>query len=465
MYCFFINGYLFYTLVITSKLINQTQITISLLKLKTCGRYNKILKLITNLHLNFDIIKLWEWLNDGKKFLKTEVHSRLYPENLSLEQLEDQKIKQEIAEKGFYDVKNEISTYYLDILELFVEKGYVEKYNDTLYRIETFYEYYAYAPYLSPEGLMGIAGPRTINTNNLLIGSKQYSNFIKTAKELKNQIDLGYHRHIDHFDFSIHYSYDTVVYELKDKYFDIIALSYDPNTKLYEIILTEPIIEETKIGQVKRRKPIKNTRIDFMKGSSSIDPLIDKIDWKKEFQGYILHNKQAYKILNYENLESLNSIEFRHKDKHYLGKEIFDINNFFSRIFEDAVADKLRDEDYHHVIPRYLLEYFESDIDVYAEKGTRNTTRLYCECKFRVYDQELTETDIQPFIEKVKIIREKENKKGLSLKFWLVTNTEKISSEIKKLARDEKIDVVIGSINKNWRERSKWGVYSLQKVN
>lgn len=68
---------------------------------------------------------------------------------------------------------------------------------------------------------------------------------------------------------------------------------------------------------------------------------------------------------------------------------------------------------YNRVIPRHKLDIFVSDIDVYTESGSREIMQLYCECKFRVYDQELTETDLDQLIEKIKIIENNKKRECL----------------------------------------------------
>ncbi len=53
----------------------------------------------------FDLIKLWYWLNDDKKMYSLDVHNRVYKNQLSDDQLKDPIIKEEIDQKGYYDVK------------------------------------------------------------------------------------------------------------------------------------------------------------------------------------------------------------------------------------------------------------------------------------------------------------------------------------------------------------------------
>lgn len=93
----------------------------------------------------FDLIKFWHWLNQDKKMYSSEVHNRVYKDQLSDDQLKDPKIKEEIDEKEYYDVKTPIHEEYLKILDLFVEKGYATKTNDTIHKIEITYEYYPYS--------------------------------------------------------------------------------------------------------------------------------------------------------------------------------------------------------------------------------------------------------------------------------------------------------------------------------
>ncbi len=64
--------------------------------------------------MDFNIIRLWTWINKDKKFLKNEIHNRLFPAQLSKSQLEEPHIKKAIAEKGYFDVQNEISQYNLN---------------------------------------------------------------------------------------------------------------------------------------------------------------------------------------------------------------------------------------------------------------------------------------------------------------------------------------------------------------
>jgi hypothetical protein len=129
---------------------------------------------------------------------------------------------------------------------------------------------------------MGIKGNKIYDSKCRDLQSKEYENFIKTSKELKNQIDLGYHRHIMSFEYCEMFNFPTTVYEIKDRYLDVIGIRYDEISKIYEIDLVEPELSEINNIYKKSHKIIKETKINFLDGATKIDPLIDSIQWKKE---------------------------------------------------------------------------------------------------------------------------------------------------------------------------------------
>ena len=112
----------------------------------------------------FDLIKLWYWLNDDKKMYSVEVHNRIFENQLSEEQLKEPTIKDEVDQKGYYDVRTPIHEEYLKILDLFVKKGYATKNIDTIHKVNITYEYYPYSPFLSLNGIMGIKGNKIYNS-------------------------------------------------------------------------------------------------------------------------------------------------------------------------------------------------------------------------------------------------------------------------------------------------------------
>lgn len=416
--------------------------------------------------MDFKIIQLWHWLNNEKKLYEKEVFNRVYKDALSSSQLEEEQIRTEIDQNGFYDVKNAMPPGYIEVLESFVKKGYVDKYTDTLYRIDISWEYYLYSPYMSIEGNIGIKGPKVRNMENKIIGSKEYRNFIESCKILKNEVDLGYHRHIDSIEYNILYDYETVVYEIKDKYLDAIEIRYNADTGIYEITIVEPVIKDQGERIQKTHRVIQPTNLNFFDGAIVVDSLLDSLNDRRE-NGIIIYNNEPYQINN-NNKKNLtnsgNTLSTQYQTLNYIGKDIFDIHNLFSRIFEDSLAAHLRKLNYANVVERYRTGYFESDVDVYAVCTNPNKLKLFCECKFRVFDQELTKTDVLIFIKKTQIIQNAEPANRSSLKFWLVTNTKNIPDDIKKLCQSNNIELIYATVTRNWRKNALWKIQRIESV-
>jgi hypothetical protein len=76
----------------------------------------------------------------------------------------------------------------------------------------------------------------------------------------------------------------------------------------------------------------------------------------------------------------------------------------------------LRDQGYS-ATTRFKVPYFQSDIDVFAEKGQEEKSRLYCECKFRINNNILEFTDAEKLYNKKSILLEKESKFGSKMDF------------------------------------------------
>lgn len=412
--------------------------------------------------MDFNLIRIWNLLNRGKKMYVKTVHNRIDKNLLTEEQLKDPEIKKEIDEHQSLEIKNLVHEEYVKILDLFVEKGYVTRSKETIYKIKIAFECYPYSPSLKPNGIMGIKGEKMYHTEDRLFQEKEYENFLETANELKIQIDLGYHRHIDSFEYQLLFSYETLVYTVNDRYFDIIEINYDKSTRTYKIGIVQP---DCSLEGGKYRKkwiPIAHTDIDFLDGSKRIDPIIDCVEWKKEYVGLLVSNNEPYRILDVsKNKEvSLKLNDEENEDNvNYLSKEVFEINNFFSRIFEDASADHLRKQGY---IADIRKRVDDAEIDIIAKKENR---KLYCECKFRMkFTKNVPTNEIESFLNKKKHILQKKEEDGYNPEFYVITNSLELSQETLDFCKTNDIHVLRAKIDNNWKRNSLWKVKGTELI-
>src|SRR5919108_2490930 len=122
----------------------------------------------------------------------------------------------------------------IEILDKLVELGYIEKRSDTVYFVHFYFEAHPYVPRVGWQGIVGIASKSQVTNKTLILDSRQYANFMESAKIFKNQCSAGMHKHITQFSYADMFHYETIVYELYDIFFDAIYVDYsESDQKLY----------------------------------------------------------------------------------------------------------------------------------------------------------------------------------------------------------------------------------------
>lgn len=417
-----------------------------------------------------EIGKLWYHLMTTKSIYSRTIFNRIPKDRLSKESLENPKVAAEISRQCYYDVVREIPDLRRKALDVLVKLGYVEKHDDTIYFVNYTYVAHPYLPFVLPSGIVGITSPTQRVISNLRLESKQYANFEESAKTFRVQIKAGKHRHIPRFDYGIGFQYETTIYEIKDRYFDAIFVNYDEENKKLIVHLTEPFVQSFNKRDHKNWRQIKEIDQNlFLSGSAAIDKEIDSLEWKKKLIGIILYNDEAYflsKKTEKDETEDSSNGSFRMPN--FLDEGGYSYENYLSRIFEDAVADYLRQNHQYDAVARTKPPYLEGkELDVFAEKGLPLKNITVCECKFRPVnpDSPITISEVQEFGEKAKKVEEHHRKSGVAkFWFWLVTNTDKLEEGVDEYSKKIGIEIKKVHLPKNWKERSDWSVVKIENL-
>lgn len=403
---------------------------------------------------------LWWILLRNKEIYVKRIHSRIPKDKLSKEDLEKPEISKQVKEFGYYDVVRSNSSDEIKILEQLTELGYLEKRTDKVYKVQLFYEAHPYIPHIGIDGHLGLQ----LNSRNHFgyhyFNSKRFENFVETAKLFGEGMEAGLHRHI-RFGYSLDYSYETEVYEIKDKYFDAIFFGSVIDDKI-AVGLAQPFIQtrisnkETKY--MKNWKKVKEITIDdFLVGPSRIDPMIDELDWKKKMKGYLMYEDQPYTLL----VEPKNSEEEEHKGM-LSSPDFFDTGEFSpesmrSRLFEEVAANYIRSIDY---VVKTRVQYFGKEIDIFSEKLSKEKKdMIICECKLRMEDSPLTIDELQTFNDKKELVIKHEFFENCE--FWMISNTEQLIDGVKKYADEHDIKIKVARLPRNWKARSDWSINKL----
>lgn len=367
-------------------------------------------------------------------------------------------------------------------VRFFVRLGYVDKFLDTIHQISYHHVVHPYVPYISPSGRVGITGPGSSSNRIIELDSKRYSNFVKTARDFQNQRISGKHPHITEFNYGVNFHYESDVYEVKDRYFDAIDIGYLLDKKTLTIHLTRPGIRLHNRIPHKLWKRISQLDLNlFLSGNEHIDRQIDELDWKKDYVGYIIHDNQAYNILNRspesdqkENVNDDDDGKYLAMPNFLKDDDIYSLVNFLSNKFEDVTSDYLVDHlgktGYIPSIRKRLkLPYLnKKEIDIIAEQKTEEgLLMIICECKFREHNSPVLEGELEEFTEKVLAIREHESKQRSNIIFdsWLVTNSDNISNELKNYASVRNIKIKKAKLNNNFMKRADWKITHLYDLN
>ena len=415
-----------------------------------------------------EINKIWLSLMYNKMMQVKTIYDRIAKSNLSINSLKDWKVRAQVEKFGYYDSAQELPDSTIGALEFLTELGYLEKRNDTIYKIGFFYEVYPYKPVVTPLGYVGISSPMTYHYETLTLDSKQYQAFDETAPSLKNQVSAGMHKHITKFDYGVNFSYDTTIYEVKDLYFDAIWIDcLEPEGKL-TVELVEPFIQSSSKRDRKNWRKIREVDPElFLSDSKELGKLIDELEWKKRSIGCIIYNDKAYTIVPREIAQGRVEENDSMGIPRFLDKGVYSYENTRSRIFEDAVADYLQDKYQYALTARFKPCYLEGkEIDVFAEKGTKQKTYTICECKFRQNDSPITMDELRYFQQKIEKVKNIENKRGeAKFYFWFVTNIDDLENGLREYSKQVGIELMKAHLSGNWEKRSDWSVVNISAIN
>ena len=426
---------------------------------------------------SLEIVESWHHLMKNKEMQVWKVYQRVLKEEFSAEQLKIPIIAQNIERFGYYDIARLLwGEQTLDVLDFFVELGYVSKFVDNIHQISYHHVVHPYAPFITPSGGVGISGPSNTTFKIIALNSKRYSNFVNTARDFKNQLNSGKHPHITEFNFGENFSYQSDVYEVKDRYFDALGIGYSSTRRTLTVYLTEPeTITHNNIVS-KHWKRIKQLDLNlFLSGNQAIDSFIEELEWKKKCIGIMIYDNIPYAKL-YEPPDK----EEDDDDNEYLampdflGEGVYSIANILSNKFEDVTADYLNNYltktgDYFTISKRLKPSYLHGkEVDIVAEQRTReNVFKIICECKLRLENSPITENELDEFNEKVLAIMEYDSKSqpNNTSEAWLVTNSDNVSDGAKSYALTHNIKIKKVDLSRNWSRRADWKITRLYDLN
>lgn len=409
------------------------------------------------------IARVWTILLRSKTVQSKTVFSRVAKDNLAPSSLADPKVKEQIDKLGYYDVMHELSKAELQALETLVSLGYVEKRRDRIYNAEWHYVAHPYVPHLSPSGVVGISGSMSAPFASFDLNSKQFKAFEQTATSFRSQVQAGKHPHITFFDFGVAFDYETDVYELNDRYFDALDVQYFESEHRLVVTLTEPYVRTHDNKASKELNYIKSIDAeDFLKHTAKVEEEVSGLEWKKKAIGIIIHKDEAYTIMPPGSTKENKKNEQKSiwQMPNFLEGGIYSHPNYMSRIFEDAVANFLRENYGYEATTRFKPKYLDGlEIDVFAEKKIKAREITICECKLRLNDSAITMSELDDFWKKIQTIKENEDRRGdTRFHFWLVTNAKALEDGVEDYAKKVGVDIMQAELSANWKKRSDWSV-------
>ena len=403
---------------------------------------------------------LWNLLTINKKiifsYLQNKDETKMINEMFNNE--EHGRLLQK--EKYLNTILNDL-TKTQEILEFFLSLGYIDSKEDLFYVIKYSVQNYHYHPFITPNGNIDLPGQIFSYKEIIVLSSQEYNKFLNQVKDFKSSVESGLYHTIFYFNYEIVEKFNSLVYEVKNKYFDTIYF-FKPN----ECSLVAPMNIPDKGNLIKKwrgitKKEADPITLDDFYNKDIIDSRIDRLEWKRDRDGMIVFKGRAYWLKkdgeyeNYHDYYERNILGI----PDFLDRGIFSIENYISRIYEDSVGQYLHIQHGYDTRIRYKPNYLDGkEIDVFGEKISPRTFTV-CECKLRLNDNPITLEEINYFYEKKEIIIKKERRsQSDKFYFWFITNTDKISEEVNQLAKQYKIDLKIGELPSNWKTRSDWSI-------
>ena len=421
-----------------------------------------------------NIVNIWyQFIMQEKKIPVKHVHDIIPKEMLSETQLKDPKINEQIKKLGEYRTETKIQEKNIKALDQLVKLKYVKKTKEKIYRVYFNFIAHPYIPHVYPGGRFGILSSTKFSFTHFDFYEKEYKIFFETAKEFENERKSGNHTHITTFEFHLGFSYDTEVYELKDDFFDAMSLNISSSNKKLIGHFTKPEIRQkckgTEIIEKKNLKSLSEfTEEQFLKGSEEMRKEVKKLDWKKNIVGIIKgFDNRIYtipKLVRAKKSKKQNSLDV-FQSPNFFGKKLYSLENITARIFEDSIAEYIRNNEHYSTTTRYIPSYLGKEIDIFGERGSKkNKEIILCEAKFRFDEIPITKDELTHFHQKAGIIKKNESKKeNISFRFWFVTTTKKIEPDAKKFLQETKIEFMVAKLPTNWKKQSDWTVTKISE--
>jgi len=414
-----------------------------------------------------ELRRTWSTLTLRKRMPVKKVYDRVPKDRISAEDLKKPEVAEEVQKFGFYDVKHVLSDKTVKALELLTALGYLEKRTDTFYQVGYVYEAHPYVPYISPFGSVAIKPNTKFHQSHRTFDSGEYKIFQETAMIFKNQLLDKMHKHITIFNYGLEFSYETTVYELKDRYFDAFTVGYAPGENKLIVHLAEPYVTSDGKRDVKHHKQLEEIPQDvFLAGSVAVDHFVDRLEWKKKSIGVVVRDDETFFIVPKEVAEEEEERHSVFQMPDFFDKGLYSPENFFSRVFEDSVAHYLKISQDYEAEQRVKPDYLNGgEIDVFAEKGVSPKKIMVCECKLRFEDAPINMDEITYFQTKAEKIRQNESKRGnVSFDFWFVTNTDKLAEGVKAFASEHKIELKNARLTSGWKKRADFKVEEIRAI-
>lgn len=240
----------------------------------------------------------WVLLERDKTVHSRKVFDRIPKENLSPESLGRAEVREQVEKFGCYEISDERPRQMLDALDFLSKIGYLSKRSDRINNVGMNYIAHPYLPHTSPTGVLGITSRSSSPYTRFDLNSGQFELFKESATKFRDQVVAGQHPHIRGFQWGVILSYETDIYELKDRYFDALHVSYSSNDGKLGVWLTEPFAEshEGKFSKNWKRLEAVDSEM-FLNDISKVDSLVDGLPWKKKAIGILIYNDEAWTIV------------------------------------------------------------------------------------------------------------------------------------------------------------------------
>ena len=412
---------------------------------------------------------VWFSLMTNKKILAKTIHEVIAKNMLTEEQLNDPQIANLVNMRGRYEIETKRSENEIEALDILTGLGYVQKKKDKIYRVALIYIAHPYVPQVNPGGGLGIHINNKSSRTCFDFNEREYRFFVQTTKQFKDEIRSGSHSHITLLDYRIIFNYETDVYEVEDDFFDAISLIITKNGEL-AARLSEPYIlskyqgkEETETKNWKFLKQISGKR--FLQGKQELLNVVKELPWKKDIIGMIKgYDQRIYNITKVDPTNKIrkktNSSQMFFNIPSFFGHGLYSYENTISRIFEDAVAEYLREKEKYITTVRFTPKYLRKEIDIFGERGTKKFREIMiCECKFRFNNNKITKDEIEWFLAKCVKIKKVETKNDVhNFKFWFVTTTDQIEPDADKFLKKTKIEFKQAILPQSWQKRADWSI-------